>query len=77
VQAGPTARLAEDERPRHETGRVGPRVVGRVERALGLGDVPRLRDEAPELADRDRMTVDVERADRHAADRALLQIEAL
>jgi hypothetical protein len=47
----------------------------RIERALGDGGVARLRDEAPELPDRDRPSVDPEGFDRDAVDGPLLGIE--
>src|SRR4051794_36523140 len=67
----------EDERSGHEQFRVGIRIQLRVERALGDRHVPRLLDEAPELADRYGALFDPKALDLDPPDRRLLRIEVL
>jgi hypothetical protein len=66
----------EHQRAGVQQGRVGVRVLGRVERALGHRDVAGRLREAAELGHRDRAGVDPEGVDLDPADRALLRVEA-
>jgi len=67
----------EDQRSGHEQGRVGLGIVGRVQRLLGLGDVARRLDEAPERGHCHGVLVHPEPVDLDVAHGLLLRIEVL